>query len=284
MMQRNQTAAPFRDSTPFRERDVKHAFVETSTFEVMFPKHRERYVREVEEYMRKAFLIQKLSLVVDYHELVLTVSTTAQTRDPYSLFNGRDVLKLVSRGVSLEKAVRVFEEGISCDIIQINVLVRNKDVFIKRRERLIGPHGNTLKSLELLTDCHILPHGNTVSAIGDYKSLREVRRIAVKCMENIHPIYEIKRLMVKKELEKDPNLKNENWERYLPQYKKTHGKKRPELKPKAKKEQSEQNILPDPETRKVDAEIEAGEYFTKTATRERKRKDTKSKPATTPTD
>ncbi|KAI5192017.1 ribosomal RNA assembly protein [Nematocida sp. AWRm77] len=249
----------------FDEKDIKHAVVETSTFDVMFPRHRETYLRSVEEYMKKALAQKKLSLSVDYHELVLSVSTTNRTKDPYSVICGRDMLKLVSRGVPLDKAVKVFEEGVTSDIIQINHLTRNKEIFVKRRERLIGPHGNTMKSLEILTDCYILPYGNTVSAIGDYRKLKEVRRVVVKCMENVHPIYEIKRLMVKRELEKDPNLKHENWERYLPQYKKTHSKKKPRVQDKPAPAD-----FPKLEPRKVDKEIEAGVYFTKASRKERK--------------
>lgn len=38
----------------------------------------------------------------------------------------------------------------------------------------------------------MLVQGNTVSAMGPYKSLKEVRRIVLDCMKNIHPIYRIK--------------------------------------------------------------------------------------------
>lgn len=100
----------------------------------------------------------------------VTVTTTRQMKDPYAIIQARDVVKLIARGVPYQQAIKVIDnENTACDVIKIGRLVRNRDRFVRRRQRLVGPSGATLKAIELLTDCYVLIQGNTVSAIGPYK-------------------------------------------------------------------------------------------------------------------
>jgi ribosomal RNA assembly protein len=162
------------------------------------------------------------------------------------------------------------EDGVACDVIKIRSLVRNKERFVKRRQRILGPNGSTLKALELLTETYILVQGNTVSAMGPYKGLKEVRRVVEDCMANIHPIYHIKELMIKKELAKDPELANESWDRFLPNFrKKTLSKRRVPHKVTDKAKKVYTPFPPAPEKSKVDKQIESGEYFLSKGAKER---------------
>ncbi len=190
----------------------------------------------------------------------MTVRTTKKMWDPYAIIKARDLVKLLARSIPINQALRALEDGMFNEVVKIKNMVRNKERFIKRRDRLIGPNGCTLKAIELVTDCYVLVQGNTVSVMGSHKNIQIVRKIILDCMNNIHPIYRIKELMIRKELEKDPLLKNENWDRFIPKIQKKNvngGKK------KVVREEKEYTPFPPTQTpRKVDLEMESGEYWT----------------------
>ncbi|CAM1511607.1 Fc.00g091200.m01.CDS01 [Cosmosporella sp. VM-42] len=237
-------------------------FLEESSFATLFPKYREVYLKEAWPLVTRALEKNGIACTLDLVEGSMTVKTTRKTFDPAAILNARDLIKLLARSVPAPQAIKILDDGVACDIIKIRNLVNNKDRFVKRRQRILGPNGSTLKALELLTQTYILVHGNTVSAMGPYKGLKEVRRVVEDCMANIHPIYHIKELMIKRELAKDPELANESWDRFLPNFKKkTLSRRRVPLNVTDKTKKTYTPFPPAPEKSKVDLQIESGEYF-----------------------
>ncbi|KAG2704565.1 hypothetical protein I3760_05G009000 [Carya illinoinensis] len=196
--------------------------LEVSSFSTLFPQYREKYLQEVWP-------------------------------------NVKSALKEYGISCELNLAIKILDDEIQCDIIKIANLVRNKERFVKRRQHLVGPNSSTLKALEILTGCYILVQGNTVAAMGSFKGLKQVRRIVEDCILNkMHPVYHIKVLMMKKELEKDPALAQENWDRFLPKFKKKNVKQK---KVKTKEKKPYTPFPPPQQPSKIDEQLASGEFF-----------------------
>jgi ribosomal RNA assembly protein len=245
--------------------------LEESSFATLFPKYREKYLREVWPIVTAACEKQGIACELNLIEGSMSVRTTKKTKDPYIILKSRDLIKLLARSIPVQQAIKIMQDDIQCDIIKIGGLVRNKERYVKRRQRLLGPDGATLKALELLTECYILVQGNTVACMGPFAGLKQVRNVIVDCMNNIHPVYHIKTLMIKRELAKDPTLANEDWSRFLPKFKKKNTSKR-RVPHNVSEKRQYTPFPPSQMPSKVDLQLESGEYFLNEKQREAKKK------------
>jgi ribosomal RNA assembly protein len=126
--------------------DNPHAFLEESSFATLFPKYREAYLKEYWPHVTT--LLEGgsgIACVLDLVEGSMTVKTTRKTRDPGAILKARDLIKLLSRSVPFNQASKVMQDETAADVVKIGNIIHNKERFVKRRQRLIGPNGSTLK-------------------------------------------------------------------------------------------------------------------------------------------
>ena len=260
---------------PFKQDDnPAGSFAEESSFVTLFPKYREHYLKTSWPLITRALAAQHMACQLDLINGSMSVRTTLKTYDPAAILKARDLIRLLARSVPAPQALKILDDGVACDVIKIRGFVSSRERFVKRRQRILGPDGSTLKALELLTGTYVAVQGNTVAAMGPYKGLKEVRRVVTDCMQNVHPIYRIKELMIKRELAKDPQLATESWDRFLPQFRPKALSKR--HKPHRVTDKSKRVYTPFPPPReksKVDLQIESGEYFLGKHAKERQAKE-----------
>jgi len=232
--------------------------VAKSTFKIKFPQYREKYLSaawpEVNKVLEKFGIKGSLDLV----EGEIVVETTRKVWDPWAVISARDFVHLLARSVPLLQATKIFNDDITSDIVKLGKGRISKEKYVKRRQRIVGPNGSTLKALEILTGSYILVQGNTVSIMGPHKGVDEAQEIVRECMNNVHPIYKLKELMIKRELEKNPALANEDWSRFLPKFKKKNVKRK---KIKIKKNKPYTQYPPAQKPSKIDEQLQSGEYW-----------------------
>jgi ribosomal RNA assembly protein len=226
---------------------------------------------------------------------VLRADIYEKTFDPAAILNARDLIKLLARSVPAPQAIKILEDGMACDIIKIRSMVRNKERFVKRRQRILGQNGTSKlrrfhRGRAMLTDGstesartpdanihpgarkHSLGHGAVQRAEGGSTSGRGHdgecpphlfdQGVDVSGARKADALRLLTATRIKRELAKDPALANEDWSRYLPNFKKrTLSKRRIPFKVADKSKKNYTPFPPAPEKSKVDMQIESGEYF-----------------------
>ena len=103
----------------------------------------------------------------------------SEAEDPMGGLKAFNIVRAVGRGFSPEKAMRLIDDDVFLEVIDIREFAGKKKNSVRRvRGRLIGTKGKTRRLIEELSGADVSVYGNTVSIIGDFLEV-DIARNAV---------------------------------------------------------------------------------------------------------
>lgn len=120
-------------------------------------------------------LLKKLEDLVDV-KINLTEEVEIESEDPLIVMRVKQVIKAFGRGFDFDDALLLLDEEYLLDIVDIKEFSgKSQNRMIELRGRVIGTKGRTKDIIEKLTDVKISVYGKTVSILGKWDSIQDVR-------------------------------------------------------------------------------------------------------------
>jgi len=102
--------------------------------------------------------------------------TPLKDADSLALLKARDVVNAIARGFSPERALKILNENVMLELIDLrDMLGKSENTLQRLKGRVIGKDGKTRRLIENLTGAYISVYGHTIGIIGDYDSLSIAR-------------------------------------------------------------------------------------------------------------
>ncbi|KFD45600.1 hypothetical protein M513_13525 [Trichuris suis] len=95
---------------PFTKNDNPGGLICESSFATLFPKYREKYIRDCLPLVRSKLAEHGVKIDLDLIEGSLSVRTTRKTWDPFIIVKARDLIRLLSRSVPVEQTLMLKKE------------------------------------------------------------------------------------------------------------------------------------------------------------------------------
>jgi ribosomal RNA assembly protein len=125
--------------------------------------------RRIEQTFKARLMIQSETGVVEIYP-------NEGSEDPTSILRARDVVIAIARGFSPQRAMRLADDDIVLDVIDLReTFGRNERGIARLKGRVIGREGKIRRLIEEMTNAQVSVYGHTISMLGEYETVTAAR-------------------------------------------------------------------------------------------------------------
>jgi ribosomal RNA assembly protein len=119
----------------------------------------------------------KVKLNVNSELGTIEVTPSTDNDDPSTILRAKDVVTAVGRGFSPERAMKLVDDDMVLDVIDLREIFGKNDSDINRiKGRVIGSEGKMRHLLEEMTEAKVSVYGSTISIIGEFEAVTASRQ------------------------------------------------------------------------------------------------------------
>ena len=118
----------------------------------------------------------KVQIIIESENGIVDIVPASGSDDPTTILRARDVVVAIARGFSPERALKLTDDDIVLDVIDLReTFGRNERDIARLKGRVIGREGKIRRLIEEMTDAKISIYGHTISMLGEYETVTAAR-------------------------------------------------------------------------------------------------------------
>jgi len=118
----------------------------------------------------------KAQLLIESESGSVDIIPAAASDDPTTILRARDVVVAIARGFSPQRALKLVDDDIVLDVIDLReTFGRNERDIARLKGRVIGRDGKIRRLIEEMTNAQVSVYGHTISMLGEFETVNAAR-------------------------------------------------------------------------------------------------------------
>jgi len=118
----------------------------------------------------------KAHLIIQSENGIVEIIPSEDSDDPTTILRARDVVVAIARGFSPHRALRLVDDDIVLDVIDLReTFGKNERDIARLKGRVIGREGKIRRLIEEMTNAQVSVYGHTITMLGEFETVTAAR-------------------------------------------------------------------------------------------------------------